>query len=578
MRVLYAHLAPRLSAYSERPFIVSIIVLQNSNDREIFTRFCRAGATAPLGTASVGGDSTNIAKFGTEGLGYMGLQVLAIKVLAIAAHIQSISRRIACLHAGGKRFGKRPAPGIRMEPNTHRRLIAAGLAGALLGVSPQAAWSAQCKPHHFRAPFYVRTMGRCVFDPATLSFRGEPAEQARCLMRGMDRSRNLAPPLASLPAALAERIGTNAGLPSREALSAFLSRQDLEWDFAAYLWLPISRANDNDPSAPMARYFVIHDTSGPNFGHRAFPDEVDDSSKINNLKRFSCADGWGKAHVVINRAGGMLLNHELGIPWRETKFEQAANFSGALKGLFLHTELIQPRRAAAGRGRHNDAQSPNPAFTAAQYDRLALVYVIASVRSNRWLIPAYHAALDADIRNGHDDPLNFDPQSFADSLESLVNELKNPQEPAPRVAADAPREPPFSPIAMTDPAEAKPPAPSAMATPEASGEPPAGTRMQASEHDAALAAKPENENQAKPESKNGGERNGAAEHCQTRLIKGRGKRVCRTDVAMAGERGKYADDVRPTDRGVPRQSTGARRHAADQHARHERVKVRPGRA
>jgi aryl-alcohol dehydrogenase-like predicted oxidoreductase len=28
---------------------------------------------------------------------------------------------------------------------------------------------------------------------------------------------------------------------------------------------------------------------------------------------------------------------------RETKFEQAANFSGALKGLFLHVELIQPR-------------------------------------------------------------------------------------------------------------------------------------------------------------------------------------------------------------------------------------------
>jgi hypothetical protein len=37
-------------------------------------------------------------------------------------------------------------------------------------------------------------------------------------------------------------------------------------------------ANDNDPSAPMARYFVIHDTSGPNFGHRAFPEEVDNGN------------------------------------------------------------------------------------------------------------------------------------------------------------------------------------------------------------------------------------------------------------------------------------------------------------
>jgi hypothetical protein len=124
----------------------------------------------------------------------------------------------------------------------------------------------------------------------------------------------------------------------------------------------------------------------------------------------------------------MLLNHELEIPWRETKFEQAANFSGALKGLFPHVELIQRRRAASGHGRHNDAQSPNPAFTPAQYDRLALLYVIASVRSQHWLIPAYHASLDADIPNGHDDPLNFDPESFAESIEAVVKKLQPPDE------------------------------------------------------------------------------------------------------------------------------------------------------
>ena len=125
--------------------------------------------------------------------------------------------------------------------------------------------------------------------------------------------------------------------------------------------MPVSRANNNDPDAPLARYFVIHDTSGPNYGHRSFPEDVDGGSKINNLAEFTCSDGWGKAHVVINRSGSMLLNHELSIPWRETKFEQAANFAGALKGLFLHVELIQPRRAAAGH--RNNAASPTPAFT-----------------------------------------------------------------------------------------------------------------------------------------------------------------------------------------------------------------------
>ena len=114
-------------------------------------------------------------------------------------------------------------------------------------------------------------MGPCVFDWGTLSFQGEPAQQARCLMRGMDKSRNLAPTLESLPAALEQRVGSDAGLPSREALSGYLSKLDLEWDFAAYLWQPVSRANDNDPDAPMARYFVIHDTSGPNYGRRPFP-------------------------------------------------------------------------------------------------------------------------------------------------------------------------------------------------------------------------------------------------------------------------------------------------------------------
>src|SRR3984957_10562515 len=350
------------------------------------------------------------------------LKFLGLRALAGAAHIDSI------LPKRTGRIWKTSLLGAGVTPTARRGLLAAGLACVLLGIAAPAAWSHECKPGHFRAPYFIKTMGRCTFDPATLSFQGEPAEQARCLMRGMDQSRNLAPPLESLPHALADRVGTDTGLPSREALSTFLSKLDLEWDFAAYLWLPISRANDNDPNAPMARYFVIHDTSGPNYGRRSFPDEIDGGSRINSLTNFKCSDGWGKAHVVINRSGGMLLNHDLGIPWRETKFEQAANFSGALKGLFLHVELIQPRRAAAGHSRHNDAQSPNPAFTAAQYDRLALLYVIASVRSKHWLIPAYHAALDADIRNGHDDPLNFDPESFANSLEAVVKNLQPPDE------------------------------------------------------------------------------------------------------------------------------------------------------
>jgi len=301
------------------------------------------------------------------------------------------------------------------------------LAGPMI-TAPLDAVLAGCKPDHFRPLFFIKTMGACAFDSETLSFAGTPAEQAMCLMRGMDSSRNLEPRLQSLPAALAERVGQTTDLPSRATLSDYLSALGLEGEFGDFLWLPVSRAHDNELSAPMARYFVIHDTSGPNFGRRSFPDDINGVSKVNDLRNFECHDGWGKAHVVISRTGELLLAHDYSIPWRETKFEQAAEFGGALKGLFLHNEMIQPRRSAPGRGRRNDARSPDPPFTAAQYDRLALLYVIASVRAERWLIPAFHAAIDAQIANGHDDPLNFNIDSFANSLDSLIEKLGTPDQ------------------------------------------------------------------------------------------------------------------------------------------------------
>ena len=132
----------------------------------------------------------------------------------------------------------------------------------------------------FQAAVFLKNMGACDFDPETLSFAGTPVEQAMCLMRGMDETRNLGPPLEGSAPALASRIGETTGLPSRETLSDFLSKQDLEWDFAAYLWQPVSRAHDNDPDAPMARYFVIHDTSGPNYRPPGFPDDIDTDPSI----------------------------------------------------------------------------------------------------------------------------------------------------------------------------------------------------------------------------------------------------------------------------------------------------------
>ncbi|MGB6889937.1 MAG: hypothetical protein WBE25_00465, partial [Xanthobacteraceae bacterium] len=54
------------------------------------------------------------------------------------------------------------------------------------------------------------------------------------------------------------------------------------------------------------------------------------------------------------------------------------------------------------------------------------LYTIASVRRGNWLIPVFHAAIDAEIPNGHDDPLNFDIDSFANSLDRLAERLGQP--------------------------------------------------------------------------------------------------------------------------------------------------------
>jgi hypothetical protein len=315
---------------------------------------------------------------------------------------------------------------------------------------------------------------------------------------------------------------------------------------------------------------VIHDTSGPNYGRRSFPSDIDDTSRINDLSHFECSDGHGKAHVVVNRVGGMLLNHELSTPWRETKFELAANFSGALKGLFLHTEMIQPRRSASRRGR-DDSLAPSPGFTAAQYDRLALLYTIASVRAGHWLIPAFHAALDADIPNGHDDPMNFDIASFAGSLDRLVAGLQEPvlarntDEPPAAASADAtapsPPSPAFSRTITAPSAHAAIVEPDVRAPGAAAPAPVAAAEPT---HD--VAHESESTGEGKTDNKAA-----AAEHCQTLFVRGHRRRICRTDVAEHGRRAIVrAVAFRSVDRSVWRQGYGAWNYGGNLRAGHGR--------
>ena len=275
-------------------------------------------------------------------------------------------------------------------------------------------------------PITLKTNGLCDFDPERLSFAGDAAQQAKCLLNPVNSVGRLGPPLETLPEVLAERVGAPAGLPERGALRDWLKVRGMEDPFGDSLDRPVTFARDNDRTSRAASYFVIHDTSTPNYGALPWPRNIDDDPKINNLTRYECANDIERAHVFINRAGAILLAHDFSVPWRATKFEMATNFAGALKGLFLHAELVQPRRRHPKFGRGNDFLAPEPGFTGAQYDALALVYVVVSVRAGFWLVPAYHSVIDDGIRNKHDDPQNFVLGDFAQSLARLLADLKAP--------------------------------------------------------------------------------------------------------------------------------------------------------
>jgi hypothetical protein len=289
-----------------------------------------------------------------------------------------------------------------------------------------SAFATQCRPRRPLPTVILKTMGPCSFNPDTLSFAGSPVEQAACLIRPVSQWAHLGPPLVELPKALADRISGAVAMPDRAALTSLINDTGLAPQFAEGLGRQVSRARDNEEQAPMARYFVIHDTSGPRLG--SFPANLDENAKINNLERFSCSDSAEIAHAFINRRGGVFFGHDFGVPWRSTKFERALSFGTSLKGLFLHVEMIQPRR----RGRRgNDISAPTPGFTAAQYQRLALLYTIASARAGAWLIPAFHAVIDSDIRGGHDDPQNFEVNAFARALDGVMEQLSAYNAPPP---------------------------------------------------------------------------------------------------------------------------------------------------
>ena len=265
----------------------------------------------------------------------------------------------------------------------------------------------------------------CQFDEKTLQFTGTPIVQARCLLRPNKIGGNLGEQLKSLPKPLEKIIGGKISI-KKDKLRKFLIEKKLDENaLGGNLDEPLSNAKLPGGETIQALYFIIHDTSSPYLKDEEFPVNFnsDQDWKGNNLEI------WLKnpvAHVFVNRLGDSITTSPFSEPARKgfgTKF--ARDFLKAdAKGLQIHIELVQPRRRDTKNSNpNNDRIAPFPGFTAAQYERLALLYICTSVRRGSFLIPAYHSAIDAGIKDAHDDPQNFELDKFARAIDKLLKKL-----------------------------------------------------------------------------------------------------------------------------------------------------------
>jgi hypothetical protein len=266
----------------------------------------------------------------------------------------------------------------------------------------------------------------CEFDQRSFAFAGSALAQATCLLRLVLQGGRLAPQSQKLPAPLSQIVGAPMTI-DRSLLRRYLSKhQILETDIGGSLDEPLSPGRLADGIVTPARYFVIHDVSTPNYLEKSFPANIDEADwEWNDLSKH-----WANnrvAHIFINRLGESVtavpFNSSLPQKRFGTKFARDRLLEKG-KGLQLHVELIQPRRSDPLGKTGNDAIAPLPGFTDAQMDRLALIYLAASVRRGEWLIPAFHAAMDAGIPDAHDDPQNFDLNRWAKRLDLLLRNLK----------------------------------------------------------------------------------------------------------------------------------------------------------
>ena len=266
---------------------------------------------------------------------------------------------------------------------------------------------------------------------------------AKCLIRRVLEGGHLAPAPAELPAPFRQIIGKNTDI-SIERLTQYLREKDIKDE-------EIGGAVKRNLEKTL--FFVVHDTSTPNLRDKNFPVRTKpDGTKeqVINTKDWSYnnLNFWLRqsvpTHLFVNRLGDSITKNDFSVQNAlATKYELAKltatpckkrpdlcekNWQQKVKersGLFVHIELIQPRHCLKlVPGCKGDRIAPIPGFTEEQIRRLALLYMVASIRRGIWLIPAFHDPIDAGRKDGHDDPQNFEMSVWTRELQNLLDQLR----------------------------------------------------------------------------------------------------------------------------------------------------------
>lgn len=256
-----------------------------------------------------------------------------------------------------------------------------------------------------------------LFSKDIMEYKGNKKEQAGLLLRRVERWGKVKEKKATIDSAFLNLLDMKINFDSNNLRNYLTSLKLTENEVGGNLGKSISAISVNGKLIK-ARYFVIHDASTPVFKN-TFPDNINDTTWLYNK-----AKSWSKkiTHAYLTRTGELKTVTDFSNGLRATKFELRI-LGKKSKGLFIHVELIQPRVYPPGTV-VSAPIAPEPGFTLIQYQRLALLYICASLRKGEWLVPAYHVNIDEGLNDGHDDPQNFDLLSFTTEVLNLKSKLE----------------------------------------------------------------------------------------------------------------------------------------------------------